>query len=64
MKAERECPDSILYFGGDSILYFWKDRGDDKIIKALLEKKLDMLILANGFNFGHIHHALAHAQVA
>ena len=41
-----------------------KDWRDDKIVKVLLEKKMDMLILANRFNFGHIDHALAYAQVA
>ena len=71
-KTGKACPYGQAYKPAaelaeacsDRILYLWSDWGDDKIVKALLEKKLDVLILANGFNFGHIHHALAYAQVA
>ena len=71
-KAGKKCPFGGAYVPaaelekecGDRILYLWSDWGDEKIVGALLEKKLDMLILANGFNFGHIHHALAYDQVA
>ena len=71
-KAWRECPSGEVYKPAaelaeacdDRILYLWKDWRNDKIVKVRVEKKLDVLILANGFNFGHLDHALAYAQVA
>ena len=52
-RAYKPEEESVAACGdSDRILHLWKDWRVKKNVEALLEKKLDVLLLANGFIFG------------